>query len=248
MDPDHSRAEAPAAIPVAIFSDQELIRAGLTTLLSQCDRTEVLDESTGSPGPQVVLFDLVNATGAARPRALRQLRKLLHDQRAVVAVTRDSSRDLAAKARDLGCVEVVPLSVSATELLDVLHDAARRPPEDREGSPSQLTRREKDIVQLVARGLSNTEIAEHLFLSVNSVKTYIRTAYRKMGVTTRSQAVLWAVRHGLGPEAHPPESPPPAPNLRSAGSVRQDRLELDPRGDEPVDQVLAHRLGGRHEA
>ena len=62
-----------------------------------------------------------------------------------------------------------------------------------------LTRREQDVVGLIASGLPNTEIADRLYLSINSVKTYIRTAYRKMGVERRPQAVVWALQHGLGP-------------------------------------------------
>jgi DNA-binding NarL/FixJ family response regulator len=50
--------------------------------------------------------------------------------------------------------------------------------------------------------MSNHEIAEHLYLSVNSVKTYIRTAYRRIGVRSRSEAVLWVLRHNLA-EADP---------------------------------------------
>ncbi len=59
------------------------------------------------------------------------------------------------------------------------------------GRVPALTPREQDIVSRIARGLSNAEIAEQLYLSINSVKTYVRTAYRKMGVTTRPQAVAW---------------------------------------------------------
>ena len=51
------------------------------------------------------------------------------------------------------------------------------------------------MLALVTQGLSNQEIAETLYLSINSVKTYIRSTYRKMGVATRSQAVLWAIQH-----------------------------------------------------
>ncbi len=66
-----------------------------------------------------------------------------------------------------------------------------------------LTARECDIVELIVAGMSNREIGDELSLSVNSVKTYIRTAYRKMGVQRRTQAMLWALEHGLGlrPEA-----------------------------------------------
>ena len=59
-----------------------------------------------------------------------------------------------------------------------------------------LTPREAEVVGLIAAGLSNHEIAQSTSLSINSVKSYIRGAYRKIHVTTRSQAVLWALRHG----------------------------------------------------
>jgi two-component system, NarL family, response regulator LiaR len=60
-----------------------------------------------------------------------------------------------------------------------------------------LTPREVEVVMHVTAGYSNREIAETLHLGINSLKSYIRTAYRKMGVTTRSQAVLWGRSHGL---------------------------------------------------
>lgn len=65
------------------------------------------------------------------------------------------------------------------------------------GYDEGLTRRESEIIALIAQGLSNQQIADQTFLSINSVKSYIRTAYRKMEVVSRSQAVLWGVRHGF---------------------------------------------------
>ncbi len=53
---------------------------------------------------------------------------------------------------------------------------------------------------LITQGLSNQEIADRSYLSINSVKTYIRTAYRKIGVTRRSQAVVWGMKHGFEPD------------------------------------------------
>ena len=53
------------------------------------------------------------------------------------------------------------------------------------------------MLVLVARGLSNLEIAERLFLSVNSVKTHVRAAYRKIGVSRRVDAVRWVLTHDL---------------------------------------------------
>jgi DNA-binding NarL/FixJ family response regulator len=52
-------------------------------------------------------------------------------------------------------------------------------------------------VSLIAAGAPNKEIARRLGLSMNTVKSHIRTAYRAMGVTSRTQAVLWAVEHGI---------------------------------------------------
>ncbi|MDO9498020.1 MAG: LuxR C-terminal-related transcriptional regulator, partial [Nocardioides sp.] len=57
-----------------------------------------------------------------------------------------------------------------------------------------------EVVALITQGLSNQEIADRCYLSINSVKTYVRTAYRKMQVTRRSQAVLWGIAHGLAPD------------------------------------------------
>ena len=68
------------------------------------------------------------------------------------------------------------------------------------GRSAGLSPREAEIVALITQGLSNQEIADRAFLSINSVKTYIRTSYRKMGVGSRSQAVLWGVKHGFEPD------------------------------------------------
>ena len=62
--------------------------------------------------------------------------------------------------------------------------------DDAEGGDGSTPRR---------NGLSNGEIAARTFLSINSVKSYIRSAYRAMGVSTRSQAVLWGIDNGMAP-------------------------------------------------
>ena len=68
------------------------------------------------------------------------------------------------------------------------------------GREAGLTAREAEVLALITQGLSNQEIAERSYLSINSVKTYIRTAYRKVGVTRRAQAVVWGMQHGLAPD------------------------------------------------
>ena len=69
-----------------------------------------------------------------------------------------------------------------------------------EGWPGQghgLTNRESQVVARIVDGLSNNEIAAGMHLSLNSVKTYIRSAYKKAGVTNRSLAILWGLGHGF---------------------------------------------------
>ena len=63
--------------------------------------------------------------------------------------------------------------------------------------PQDLSAREMDVIRLVTNCYTNQQIGEELYLSINSVKTYIRGAYRKIGASSRSHAVVWGVRHGL---------------------------------------------------
>ena len=63
-----------------------------------------------------------------------------------------------------------------------------------------LSPREAEILALITQGLTNKEIAGRVYLSINSVKTYIRSAYRKINVERRPQAVLWGVQNGFRPD------------------------------------------------
>ncbi len=68
------------------------------------------------------------------------------------------------------------------------------------GRAEGLTDREAEILALITQGRSNAEIAELTFLGINSIKSYIRSTYRKIGVASRTQAVLWGVDHGFKPD------------------------------------------------
>jgi DNA-binding NarL/FixJ family response regulator len=68
------------------------------------------------------------------------------------------------------------------------------------GRQAGLTPREAEILALITQGLSNEQIAAREYLSINSIKTYIRSTYRKIGVTSRTQAVLWGVDNGFRPD------------------------------------------------
>ena len=96
----------------------------------------------------------------------------------------------ALEAIHTGRVIVAPSGVS------VASDAALI------GNGVGLTPREVQTLSLIAAGLSNAEVAERMVLSINSVKSYVRSTYRKIGVESRSHAVLWGVARGLGKDAY----------------------------------------------
>jgi NarL family two-component system response regulator LiaR len=169
-----------------------LLQAGVGSLLTPHPHRVILLPDPPDRSPHVDVFDPVDNADTARC-AHAPLVALLHqpDQAA------------RARARELGAVRVLSLDVSAAELLSTLEDV--RAEADGRGSDarstlapdSPLSVRESEVLAGVCRGLTNPEIAAELFLSINSVKTYIRTAYRKMGVARRSQAVIWGIEHGF---------------------------------------------------
>ena len=69
------------------------------------------------------------------------------------------------------------------------------------GREAGLSPREAEILALITQGLSNQEIADRVYVSINSVKTYIRSAYRKIDVTKRTQAVIWGIDNGFRPDS-----------------------------------------------
>ena len=70
------------------------------------------------------------------------------------------------------------------------------------GRNEGLTDRESEVLALITQGLSNADVARLTYLSPNTVKSYIRSSYRKIGVDSRTQAVLWGIRHGFAPDRH----------------------------------------------
>lgn len=97
--------------------------------------------------------------------------------------------------------------VAGLELINRTRDRARELPDDTVCVPALrmagLTPREHEVLSLITQGLTNQEIANLAYISINSVKTYVRSAYRKIGVTRRSQAVSWGLRAGLGHQLEP---------------------------------------------
>jgi DNA-binding NarL/FixJ family response regulator len=115
----------------------------------------------------------------------------------LVALSRDGNALSVRRARELGALSLMGPDFTDTDLLRAVESACRQTRDARAEELGVLTGREVEVLTQICRGLSNTEIARSLFLSPNSVKSYIRTAYRKMGVVSRSQAVIWGLEHGL---------------------------------------------------
>ena len=86
------------------------------------------------------------------------------------------------------------------------------------GREAGLSPREAEVIALITQGLSNQEIADRAYLSINSIKTYIRSAYRKIGVTKRTEAVIWGIDNGFRPDSL--RTIDPALLLRPAAGTR----------------------------
>lgn len=105
---------------------------------------------------------------------------------------REDGGDLDALMARTGAAAWVPLRGGADRIVAMVEGAARGPASS---VVDGLSDREEEVLRLIAAGLTNREIADHVYISINSVKTYIRSAYRKIGVSSRSQAVAWSLRN-----------------------------------------------------
>lgn len=182
---------------VAVVSPQEVLTQGLTAMLAQHPGRSVV---TGMEQAEVVLYDVLGMhvhDGTDLAPLVRPGGPF------IVAVSRDLRPDLRARALALGAHSWVSMSVRSDELADAVEAAAtgRDLPGrvDQLGAEVSLTPREVEVLSLITQGFSNLEVADRLYLSINSVKTYIRSAYAKIGATSRSRAVAWCLQHGFAP-------------------------------------------------
>jgi DNA-binding NarL/FixJ family response regulator len=191
-------------VRLAIVSRQEVVARGLTAMLADYhDRvivTALPTVWTRAAGVEVVLYDTIGL----HDRDGSDLDHLIHGTDATVVIfSRDMRPDLRARALAKGCRAWVSMSIRAKELVEAIELAAAGQPlpaqEERLGTDAGLSPREVETIALVTQGLSNQEIAERLHLSTNTLKSHIRQAYRKIGATSRAQAVAWALQHGFAP-------------------------------------------------
>ena len=201
-------SEAPRPVRVALSNDYEIALLGLAALLAGFpEQVQIVDISTDphpAHHPDIILFD----TFGRLPVQDAKLRRMVEENDAkVVVYSWEAYPEEAARAA--GAAGYLSKGLSAAELvagLVAIHDGRALPPgagDDQQarlswpGQSHGLSEREAEMLSFIVRGLSNEEIAARAYLSINTVKTYIRGAYRKIGVTTRAQAVAWGFRHGF---------------------------------------------------
>lgn len=192
-----------------MFDDHDIDVAGVSAVLGRYRDRIVLVESSALDA-DVVLYGARELHGGHDG----VLHALLRSTPATVIVLGwGPESPQVAWALSCGAHGHLPKTMLADELvagLEMIHltrDRSVELPQDTECHPALrqvgLTPRELEVLTLITSGHTNQEIANLAFLSINSVKTYVRTAYRKIGVTRRSQAVSWGIRAGLAPVRDP---------------------------------------------
>ena len=211
-------AARPRPITVALVDDYEVVLMGVAKIIDRYrDRVVVAEIDTNKPVADVV--DIVLYDCFAQPESDHENIAVLianpHARR-VVVYTWNFHPDLVESARRQGVHGYLSKALPARELiaaLEAVHAGEvvfSDPPGrvggvnglDWPGRSEGLSEREAEILALITQGLDNAEVAAQTFLTPNTVKSYIRTLYRKIGVTSRTQAVLWGIDHGFAPNHH----------------------------------------------
>jgi two-component system, NarL family, response regulator LiaR len=217
------------SIRVLIVDDHAVVREGLRTFLELQDGIEIVGEAgDGAEAireaerlrPHVVLIDLLmpKLDGAAAMRELRRrqpatkaivLTSFADDDRLLPAIEAGASgyllkdaepQEVARAIRAAHAGEALLDPSFAARLVEAIAQPAGQPPRER------LTPREREVLALIARGMSNKLIARELGIAEKTVKTHVGHLLAKLGVTDRTQAALYAVRAGLAEPEHGPGS------------------------------------------
>jgi DNA-binding NarL/FixJ family response regulator len=208
------------SIKVLVADDHEVVRTGLVSLLAGSDIKIVAEATDGAEAlklavkhhPDVVLLD-IRMPDSDGLEALDKIHKEVPKTRVVMLSTYDNPT-YVARAVALGASDYVLKGATRQELINTITAAA----EGKSPSPSgelqrvagamarnvtpidediPLTNRETQVLRHVALGLSNKEIGRSLSISIETVKEHVQNILRKIAVTDRTQAAVWAVRRGL---------------------------------------------------
>ncbi|MBM6404193.1 response regulator transcription factor [Phycicoccus sp. CSK15P-2] len=207
-------AEDPQPVRVALLNDYDIVIQGLARMLEPYrGRVHLVEFDSRLPVVRpvdVALYDTFAQDQADRAGLQDLLERGAADK--VVLYSWNTHEALVEAALRRGASGYLSKGMSADELVLALEKvAAGERVTDRTayreddggdwpGRSEGLSAREAEIVALITQGLTNDDITKRTYLSINSVKSYIRSAYRKIGVTRRPQAVLWGVRHGFEPD------------------------------------------------
>lgn len=199
---------------VAIVNDYEIVVAGVAAALAPfADRVAVVEldaQLTVISDVDVILYDTfgqVQGDGV-------DLEDLVRGNDAKVLIfSWNMQPELIERALAKGAAGYLSKELGAAEIIDcieavcngTLSQPVPKPAGGRTlgawpGKEHGLSPREAEVIALITQGLSNDEIAKMTYLSINSVKTYIRAGYRKIGVTRRAQAVIWGMKNGFEPD------------------------------------------------
>lgn len=205
-------------LTVVLADDHVVVRSGLRVLLDSEPSIDVVAEAGDVPGaiaavdehrPDVLVLDL-HMPGEPSLPAIRGLCERCPDTR-VVVLTAQRDTSYAAEAMRLGAAGYVPKEAAESHLLAAIEIAAEGGTylEPRLGArlaanlaesgrtAAELTEREVEVLRLIARGLTNREMAERLFLSVRTVESHRARIQRKLGRSRRSDLVDYALERGL---------------------------------------------------
>ena len=208
------------AIRLMIADDHEVVRAGINSMLNDSDISVVAEAANGAEvlamaqyhKPDVILLDvrMPDVDGMA---CLSRLRSELPETPVVIFTGHDNPTYIA-RAVALGAAGYLIKNVVRDELISALRQVARGETlwnrenlrrvsgaivagHSNNGLDIPLTKREGEVLKQLALGLSNKEIAQALSISYETVKEHVQHVLRKLGVSDRTQAAVWAVRKGF---------------------------------------------------
>ncbi len=220
-------------IRVLIVDDNGLFRDGLVGLLARLDDIDVIGAAgsgeeavrrTPILRPDVVLMDIAMA-GMGGVEATRQILEMSPGTAVCMLTVSEQERDLFAAVRAGArgyLAKSVELNVLATAIRtladggalvsphlarDLLNAFAQFSPPARDTATDKLTPREREILALVGRGMSNPEIADRLVIAENTVKVHLRNILDKLQVHSRAQAAAIAAQAGLTGRIRPGDDP-----------------------------------------
>ena len=194
------------------MDDYDVVVQGLARMFEPfADRVHVVEVSTNQPGVEPVDIALIDSF--AQTRDINEVLAEANARRHVFYSWSLEPELIMTWAR-FGVVGFLDKRLDAEVLVDALErinngemvatvDYPRSAGVDIGDWPGRgfgLSAREAEVIALITQGLGNEDIASRMYVSTNTVKTYIRSAYRKLGIDSRTRAVLWGIDHGFRPD------------------------------------------------